>query len=254
MRNLTSKRNTRGGNGRIFGSLVGELQQRLNRGEWQPGEHLPSITHLAHTFGVSTGSVREALRSLQSQGYVRIEHGRGVIVISTHGSTGSESPQCIDIEHVIALGEARRLIEPELAALAAERGSDNEIAEIREQAITMEQQALRGTDFVGPDVAFHRAIAQAAHNPVLQHMLNSTHELFLASRHLTSQEQGMTERTIRYHRLIADAIYERNASQARLLMLAHMNDALSSIRILSARRAHSPHDNAESSLTLPSPA
>ena len=62
MRNLTSKRNTRGGNGRIFGSLVGELQQRLNRGEWQPGEHLPSITHLAHTFGVSTGSVREALR------------------------------------------------------------------------------------------------------------------------------------------------------------------------------------------------
>ncbi|MEY3989525.1 MAG: hypothetical protein RI985_606 [Chloroflexota bacterium] len=242
MRNLTSKRNSRGGNGRIFGSLVGELQQRLNRGEWQPGEHLPSITHLAHTFGVSTGSVREALRSLQSQGYVRIEHGRGVIVISNHGSTGSETPQSVDIHHVIALGEARRLIEPELAALAAERGSDNEIAEIREQAITMEQQALRGTDFVGPDVAFHRAIAHAAHNPVLQHMLNSTHELFLASRHLTSQEDGMTERTIRYHRLIADAIFERNASQARLLMLAHMNDALSSILMLAAQ--HDAHINA----------
>lgn len=235
MRNLTSKRNSRGGNGRIFGSLVGELQQRLNRGEWQPGDHLPSITHLAHTFGVSTGSVREALRSLQSQGYVRIEHGRGVIVISNHGSTGSDIPQSIDIQHVIALGEARRLIEPELAALAAERGSDSEIAEIREQAITMEQQALRGTDFVGPDVAFHRAIAHAAHNTVMQHMLNSTHELFLASRHLTSQEIGMTERAIRYHRLIADAIFERNASQARLLMLAHMNDALSSVLMLAAQ-------------------
>ena len=252
MRNLTSKRNSRGGNGRIFGSLVGELQQRLNRGEWQPGDHLPSITHLAHTFGVSTGSGREALRSLQSQGYVRIEHGRGVIVISNHGSTGSETPQSVDIHHVVALGEARRLIEPELAALAAERGSNNEIAEIREQAITMEQQALRGTDFVGSDVAFHRTIAHASHNPVLQHMLNSTHELFLASRHLTSQEIGMTERAIHYHRIIADAIFERNASQARLLMLAHMNDALSSILVLAAQHdAHTSPDQSQTTTTSP---
>ena len=51
-------------NGHIFGSLLTELQQRIRKGEWQPGSHLPSITHLAHSFGVSTGSVREALRSI----------------------------------------------------------------------------------------------------------------------------------------------------------------------------------------------
>ena len=49
--------------GHIFNSLLNELQQRIRNGEWQPGSHLPSITHLAHTFGVSTGSGREALRS-----------------------------------------------------------------------------------------------------------------------------------------------------------------------------------------------
>ena len=132
------------------------------------------------------------------------------------------------------LSHARRLIEPELAAYAAERGSDSELAEILQLAITMEQQAGSGLDFVGPDISFHRSIAQASHNPVLRQMLHGMHDLFVISRRLTSQELGMTERAVRYHRLIAEAIYERNPTQARLLMLAHMNDALSSVLAMEA--------------------
>ena len=221
--------------GRVFGSVLNELQQRLSQGEWQPGEHLPSITQLASDFAVSTGSVREALRSLQSQGLVRIEHGRGVIVIST---SSEESPFDADsadsMDNMAAFAEARRLIEPELAAYAAERGSDSELAEILHFALTMEQQAGSGLDFVGPDISFHRSIAQASHNPVLRQMLHGMHDLFVISRRLTSQELGMTERAVRYHRLIAEAIYERNPTQARLLMLAHMNDALSSVLAMEA--------------------
>lgn len=221
--------------GRIFGSVLNELQQRLRQGEWQPGEHLPSITHLATEFAVSTGSVREALRSLQSQGLVRIEHGRGVIVISNSFEEATFGTDVsVSMDHMTAFAEARRLIEPELAAYAAERGSDTELAEILQLALTMEQQAVSGLDFVGPDIAFHRAIAQASHNPVLRQMLHGMHDLFIISRRLTSQELGMTERAVRYHRLIAEAIYERNATQARLLMLAHMNDALSSVLAMEA--------------------
>lgn len=221
--------------GRIFGSVLNELLQRLRQGEWQPGDHLPSITQLAAEFAVSTGSVREALRSLQSQGLVRIEHGRGVIVISTsveESTFGNDS--AVSMDHMTAFAEARRLIEPELAAFAAERGSDTEIAEILQLALTMEQQAVSGLDFVGPDIAFHRSIAQASHNPVLRQMLHGMHDLFVISRRLTSQELGMTERAVRYHRLIAEAIHERNPTQARLLMLAHMNDALSSVLAMEA--------------------
>ena len=222
-------------NGRIFAVVLNELLQRLRQGEWQPGDHLPSITQLAEQFSVSTGSVREALRSLQSQGLVRIEHGRGVIVISTTPSDGSaETDVSVSLDHMAAYAEARRLIEPELAALAAERGSETELAEILQLALTMEIQAVNGLDFVGPDIAFHRLIAQAARNPVLRQMLHGMHDLFIISRRLTSQELGMTERAVRYHRLIAEAIFERDATQARLLMQAHMNDALNSVLAMEA--------------------
>ena len=225
--------------GHIFNSLLNELQQRIRNGEWQPGSHLPSITHLAHTFGVSTGSVREALRSLQSLGMVRIEHGRGVIVISNQSKDDPQFPPTnLTIANVVALAEARRLIEPELAALAAERGSDNELTEILQIAITMEQHVVAGLDFGESDTAFHHAIAIAAHNPVLSQMILSMQDLFLMSRQLTSKELGMTDRAVHYHRLIADAIQTRNAAQARLLMLAHMNDALGSVLFIEAQQSN----------------
>src|SRR5881628_225857 len=71
---------------RVFQALVEDLKQRIRRGEWLPGERLPSITRLAKDLEVSTGSVREALRSLQSIGLVRIEHGRGVFITGSRSS------------------------------------------------------------------------------------------------------------------------------------------------------------------------
>ena len=63
---------------RVFRTVSEDLVQRIRTGEWLPNERLPSIAQLARELGASTGSVREALRSLQSSGLVRIEHGRGV--------------------------------------------------------------------------------------------------------------------------------------------------------------------------------
>src|SRR6266566_9326813 len=64
----------------VFQIVLEDFKQRIHRGEWLPGERLPSIIRLAKDREVSTGSVREALRSLQSIGLVKIEHGRGVFV------------------------------------------------------------------------------------------------------------------------------------------------------------------------------
>ena len=221
---------------RVFQAVSDELKQRIRRGEWLPGERLPSIMQLAQDREVSTGSVREALRSLQSIGLVKIEHGRGVFV------TGSRSPnelvdhfQHVSIGLIVALAETRRILEPELAALASERATDAELAEIERLAKEMEQEAHQGLDFVEPDVQFHRRIAQAAHNPVLYQMMESVNDLFLESRKVTSMEPGMTARAVRYHLLIAEALRDRNAPQARLLMLAHMNDSLSSVLAAEAR-------------------
>src|SRR6266498_5656140 len=170
---------------RVFQALVEDLKQRIRRGEWLPGERLPSITRLAKDLEVSTGSVREALRSLQSIGLVKIEHGRGVFV------TGLRTPtelagyfHNVSIGLIVALAETRRILEPELAALTAERATDEELAEIVWLAKQMEEEAQQGIDFVEPDVQFHRRIAQSARNPILYRMMESVNDLFLESRRI----------------------------------------------------------------------
>ncbi len=223
----------------VFRTVMDDLQHRIRRGEWLPGQRLPSITQLARDLGVGTGSVREALQSLQSVGLVKIEHGRGVFVTASRPATELSSHfEDVVAGRMVALAETRRILEPELAALAAERASPQALAEIQRLARQMEAEARQGLDFVAPDVAFHRQIAQAAGNPILFRMMESVNDLFLESRKLTSLEPGMTARSVRYHLLIADALWERNASQARLLMLAHMNDALSGVLAADRRGPH----------------
>jgi GntR family transcriptional repressor for pyruvate dehydrogenase complex len=220
----------------VFQTVSDDLKQRIRRGEWLPGERLPSISQLAKALKVSTASVREALRSLQSIGLVKIEHGRGVFVTGSRSSTDVASHfQNVSIGLIVALAETRRILEPELAALAAERGADDELVAIERLAQQMEAEARQDADFAEPDVQFHRRIAQAARNPVLYRMMESVNDLFLESRRVTSTEPGMTARAVRYHLLIAEALRDRNSPQARLLMLAHMNDTLSSLLAAEAR-------------------
>jgi GntR family transcriptional regulator, transcriptional repressor for pyruvate dehydrogenase complex len=224
----------------VFGSLRDELLQRIRRGEWLPGERLPSITRLARMLRVSTGSLREALRSLQSMGLVNIEHGRGVFVTGSPPPNVASHFQDVSLGLLVALAETRRILEPELAALAATRASDDELALILQLAQQMERDTLADIDPVEPDTQFHRCIAQAARNPVLFRMMESVNELFLQSRAVTAREPGLPARTVRYHLLIAEALGERNAAQARLLMLAHMNDTLGSLLAAEAAAGHEP--------------
>lgn len=214
----------------VFSAVYGELEQRIRRGEWMAGSKLPSISQLARELHVGAGSVREALRALETIGLVRIAHGSGVFVADMLAVASLPNHfQHRDAGLLLALAETRRIIEPELAALAAERGSDQELHEIESLAHQMELQAHDGNDFLAPDVQFHRSIAKAAHNPVLFQMMESVNDLFVETRTLTSRQPGMTARAVSYHLLIAEALRGRNASQARLLMLAHMNDSLSGV-------------------------
>ena len=213
-----------------------DLQQRIRRGDWLPGTRLPSITRLAQDLQVGNGSVREALQSLQSIGLVKIEHGRGVFVASSRPSTDLSSHfQDVGAGQMVALAEARRILEPELTALAAERGTDEELIEIETLAWQMESQAQMGGDFAELDVLFHRTIARAARNPILYRTIEGVRDLFLESRRARRMQPGRTVSTAHYHLLIAQALRARNAPQARLLMQAHMGDMLNEILMAEAK-------------------
>lgn len=214
----------------VYTAVFEELQERIRRGDWLPGTRLPSITRLAQEMRVGTGSVREALQSLQSIGLIKIEHGRGVFVASSRPATDLSSHfQDVGAGQMVALAETRRILEPELTALAAERGTDAELAEIENLAWQMEAQAQDGADFAELDVLFHRHIARAARNPILYRTIDSVTDLFLESRRKRRIEPTRSVSTAHYHRLIAQALRSRSAPQARLLMQAHMSDMLNDV-------------------------
>jgi GntR family transcriptional repressor for pyruvate dehydrogenase complex len=220
----------------IYRTVVEELQHRIREGEWLPGQRLPSITQLARELQVGTGSLREALRSLQSIGLVQIEHGRGVFVTGTRPATELSSHfASVGAGMMTALAETRRILEPELAALAAERGTDEQLAAIEALAHQMEDEGRRGSDFAELDVQFHRQIALAAGNPILFRTIEGVSDLFLESRRKILMDPRRVERTTHYHLLIAETIRARNVPQARLLMQAHMNDMLGDVKAVEAR-------------------
>jgi len=221
---------TAGRGNRVYHKIFEEFQQRIRHGDWLPGERIPSISHLAKELQVGAGSIREALRSLQSIGLVKIEHGSGVYVTGAHPFTElSGHFQNVGDGLLLALAETRRILEPELALLAAERGTDEELIEIEGLVYQMEEASQHGADFAELDVLFHRKIAYAARNPILYQTMEGVSDLFLESRQAILLDPNALLRALRYHALIAEALKLRNAPQAQLLMQGHMNSMLDEV-------------------------
>jgi len=208
------------------------MQERIRTGEWKPGERLPTMQRLASEFKIGLTAVREALRVLESRRIVSIEHGRGIYV----GQDPSllEDPVAglrrMDTGSLLQLLEARLALEPELAAYCAERSTAAEARSIRELADRMEEQIRSGEDHFETDVRYHREIADGAANPLLAEMLSVVANLSAQGRRETDKLPLMREKAIGYHRLIAIAIQERQADQARILMKAHIQDMINAVR------------------------
>jgi len=148
---------------RVYHNIFEELQQRIRQGNWLPGERMPSISQLAKELKVGAGSIREALRSLQSIGLVKIEHRSGVYVLATRPSTESSSHfQSVGDGLILALAETCWLLEPGLAALAAERATDEELIEIENVVRRMEEASQHGEDFNGHEVLYITAPSTAS--------------------------------------------------------------------------------------------
>lgn len=200
----------------------------LLAGRLQPGDRLPSVAELSDQLGLGQASVREAYRVLESLGIVEVVQGRGTTVAASFRKDSDSGPinyfSMAEQQSINYLFEARKLIEPELSALAAKRARSAEVDAIFEAAAEMENLYSQGDDFIEPDIRFHELVAVAAHNPVMLKMLSALNNLLLDSRRLTSRIPGASEKAIHFHKLIAAAIRDQNGDGARALMYQHLDD------------------------------
>lgn len=141
------------------------LLERIRAGEWTLGAKLPGETTLAPQLGVGRSTVREAIRQLAGRGILATRQGAGVFVVALDAPEDwSRKVGRADIRAVI---EARIAIEVEASALAAQRRTPAELRMLENALQARESHHDRIEEHVDTDAAFHRAIVEAAHNPIL---------------------------------------------------------------------------------------
>jgi GntR family transcriptional repressor for pyruvate dehydrogenase complex len=212
--------------------IIEQMKARIYSSEWKPGDRLPTMQQLAAQYKLSITAVREALRVLESQRIVSIEHGRGVFVSNNPALLEDPLDELRGMENqtLLQLLEARLAIEPELAAYCAVRASALQASSIFDLVEVMDMQQQRKEDHFATDVQFHQEIAEGANNPLLAQMLAVITDLSAQGRRETDKLPHMREKASSYHRLIAIAIQERQADQARALMKSHIQDMIIAIR------------------------
>jgi GntR family transcriptional repressor for pyruvate dehydrogenase complex len=206
--------------------VLNDLMKRIEEEEWKAGQKLPSLAAMAQQFQVGASTMREALRILENKGYLLIEHGRGMFVRSSnHWKQESQLELTrLPVGDLFSLLEFRGVLEPEMAALAAERGSPGQIRNIKNAASQMIDNLAKGEDYLASDIAFHEFVAEACSNEVMAKVMKGISDLLLESRRKTTRISGSPERAAHFHMLIALAIEQRNGQLAKEMMKAHLQD------------------------------
>jgi len=206
------------------GELAATLEDRILSGEWPVGTRLPSERQLAEHYGVSRPVVREALRALQERGLLEISPGRGSFVRQAQATDAASRLDALYRRRQATprdLVEARTMLECATVALATERATTDDLARM-EQALRRFDASQTIVEQARYDLAFHLAIARAAHNPVIETMFGSiatlTYELMLRSL----SDADVTRVSIPYHRIIYEAIQSRDSDRAQAAMAEHL--------------------------------
>src|SRR6202795_395015 len=149
---------------RIYEDIVRQVRALIADGHLKSGDRLPPERDLAERFRVSRTSVREALRSLQSRGLIDIRAGEGAFVRDVSVEALIEPLALVILPYREAVGElfeARRLIEPSIAALAARRATREELGEMERILEDQAKEVSLGRTGVAQDTALHAAIANS---------------------------------------------------------------------------------------------
>ena len=202
------------------------LETILVRG-LQPGQRLPSERELGEQFGVSRTVIREAVRALAARGIIDVRTGSGLRVAAVDASNASESISLFlrssSLEYP-RVHEVRKLLEVEIAGLAAERASDEQIQRMREICERMEAVIEVDVEAASRlDLEFHREIARGTDNELYLLLLDSIGEAQLEVRR-ENLSAGSGADTIREHRAIFERIAAHDREGARAAMLAHLED------------------------------
>lgn len=221
---------------RVYEQIADRIEHSIYEGQLQAGDKLPPERQLVREFHSSRVAVREALRTLEHRGLLEVRQG------ATGGYFVREADAGLllrDFHTLLRLGrvsarhlvEARLLIEPDVARLAALHATEADLKMLRQALDDRSEVTPSGSSSRLIDLEFHRRLAEAACNPVhalLAHALMALEaELVVPRLPLTTEDSREIDRA---HRGLFEAVASRDAPAARTLMETHLNDMQARLR------------------------
>ena len=206
---------------RLSDRLAIQLGMQIESGDLAPGDRLPTEHQLAAAHGVSRTVVREAMHQLTSRALVVSRQGSGVFVAPTpeHQPLAFDHSVLESVQSVVHVVEVRRVLEGEIAALAAERATRAQIAQLRRALKSIDTAVAQGRDGVAEDLAFHRIIGEATGNPQFRLLLGFLEQYLREGMRITrgneARRRDFMQAVQREHCAVLEAIAARDPAAAR---------------------------------------
>jgi DNA-binding FadR family transcriptional regulator len=211
---------------RLFEQMAGQIRERILHNDIQIGERLPNEHELAEQFGVSRTVVREAMKTLEKEGLVQVQPGRGTFVIyGTEQAIKDSLNNLIRFEQSSdwsSLTEVREILEPAIAALAAERADPQHIESLIKAVNTMDEFMEDADAYINADNDFHLLLAKATGNTLLICLVEPIVGLLTEQRKRIFVTRGGPQRGQQHHKAILEAIQRHNSKAARQACLEHL--------------------------------
>ncbi len=211
---------------RLYEQVALQIQQLILAEGWPVGSRIPNERDLGEQFGVSRTVIREALKALSERGLVAIKPGRGTFVADLGAGALKEPMRLFFQRHNVSyedLVEARRVLEIEIAGLAAQRTRPEQIEGLRAAIAEMDARREDPEGYSKADQAFHVMLARATQNQMFLVLMESIAGLLHESRKLIFGVVGAPDRGQAHHRALLAAVEKHDAAAARKAMREHLD-------------------------------
>lgn len=212
---------------RAYEDIVKQIRHLVEKGRLKRGDQLPTERELSETFKVSRATVREAIFSLETMKLVDRRQGDGTYVIAS-SEEALVQPLAATLFHekddLIDIFFLRKILEPEVAQLASENATPEEINELEEILGEQEKEVVEGKATIEADSGFHHQLARMARNRILERLLLALLDLLSKTRENYLQTEERKQKSLQGHREVLLAIKNGNSAAARQAMRRHLKN------------------------------
>lgn len=209
---------------KVYELVADRLVDDIAARRLKPGDSIPAERVLVETLAVGRSSIREALRMLESRGLIA-SAGNGTFVVAEYGNPLNASLTLLmemgdgDLRQLF---EVRKVLEVEMAGLASERRSDEDVERMRRAIEAMNEGLASAERYISGDLEFHQAVVAATGNRIARSMMLAIRDVMRRALLSIYQIPGSPERSMEQHRQILEAVVAGRPDEARARMREHL--------------------------------